>query len=262
MRFILFLTVFVIGLFASGCLTQQAEGQKSGPAVIAASTQNRVPVVVELFTSEGCSSCPPADRALKFLSEQQPVANAEIIPLSFHVDYWDGPEWKDKFSSATFSRRQELYVSRFGLDSSYTPEMVVDGKSEFIGSDTGKASKKIAEAINDQKGKVTLSIAGDVVNVSVSGLPEHHPATVFLAVTESNIISAVKGGENDGQTFNHSSVVRSLTTLGLVEKGYSSFETKTSIPVVADVKSENSRLVVFVQDNTNRKILAAGVMGK
>jgi len=262
MKLILSLTVFVVGLSAVGCLTQQAEGQKSGPATITAAPQVRVPVVVELFTSEGCSSCPPADRAIKFLAEQQPVPNAEIIPLGFHVDYWDGPEWKDKFSSPAFSRRQQLYVSRFGLDSSYTPEMVVDGKAEFIGSDTGKAVKKISEAANEQKGKVTLALDGDVLSVSVSQLPEHHPATVFLAVTESDIISAVKGGENDGQTINHSAVVRNLSTLGLIEKDSNSFETKGTIPSVADLKRENSHFVVFVQDNTSRKILAAGTSSK
>ena len=256
MRSILFFAIFALGSLAAGCLTQQAEGQKSGPAPNPA--VNRVPVVVELFTSEGCSSCPPADRALKFLAETQPVPNAEIIPLAFHVDYWDYLGWKDKFSSAAFSRRQELYVSRFGLDSSYTPEMVVDGRSEFIGNDTGKASKKIAEAADETKGTVALGVNGDVINVSVSGLTEHHPATVFLAITEDDITSVVKAGENGGQTFNHSSVVRSLTTLGLMEKDGNSFETKTNIPVVVDLKPEKSRLVVFVQDNVTRKVIAAG----
>ena len=147
----------LLGLFAVGCLTQQAEGQKSAPDNRGKSRgKSRVPVVVELFTSEGCSSCPPADRTLKFLAEQQPVANAEIIPLAFHVDYWDNQDGKTNSHPPTFSRRQELYVSRFGLDSSYTPEMVVDGKAEFIGSDTGKAVKKISEAANDQKGNVVL----------------------------------------------------------------------------------------------------------
>src|SRR5262245_16890295 len=104
MKHVFFVGVFLFSLVSVGCLTQQAEGQRSnGPAQNSPAT--RVPVIVELFTSEGCSSCPPADRALKFLADQQPVANAEIIPLAFHVDYWDNLGWKDKFSSAAYSRR-------------------------------------------------------------------------------------------------------------------------------------------------------------
>jgi hypothetical protein len=248
---------------AAGCMMQTAVSQDRPAAV--STTHDPKPrsvVLVELFTSEGCSSCPPADRALKFLADQQPVPNAEIIPLAFHVDYWNNLGWNDKFSSPTYSRRQELYVTRFGLGSSYTPEMVVDGRAEFVGNDTSKAVKKISEAANEQKGKVALSLNGDALSVSITALPEHHPVTVFLAVAESNIISAVKGGENDGLTINHSSVVRSLSTLGLIDKDANSFETKGAIPTVAGLKRENCQLVVFVQDNTTRKILAAGTASK
>ena len=244
---------------AAGCMMQTAVSQNR-PAV-APPTPDPKPrsvVLVELFTSEGCSSCPPADRALKFLAEQQPVPNAEIIPLAFHVDYWDNLGWKDKFSSPTYSRRQELYVSRFGLGSSYTPEMVVDGRAEFIGNDTGTAAKKISQAAADQKGTITATLSGDTVNVSIQNLPEHHPATVFLALAEDSLNSEIKGGENGGQTMVHSSVVRSLSTLGLIEKGTSSIEMKGTVPVIADTKPENSRLVLFVQDNVSRRILAVG----
>src|SRR5262249_46590197 len=157
-----------------------------------AAPQTRRPVLVELFTSEGCSSCPPADRALKFLAEQQPVNNAQIIPLAFHVDYWDHLGWKDRFSSHEYTRRQESYVERFGLDSSYTPEMVVDGQAEFVGSDTGRATKVITDAASKQKGSVSAELKGDIIDVSISDLPDHHPATVFLAVTEDGITSNVK----------------------------------------------------------------------
>lgn len=259
MKLFLFLSVFVVGMISAGCLTQSAEGQRS-QAVPQQVSPARVPVIVELFTSEGCSSCPPADRALKFLAEQQPVSGAEIIPLSFHVDYWDNLGWKDKFSSAAFTRRQELYVSRFGLESSYTPEMVVDGRSEFIGNDTGRAAKKIAEAAAEKKGTVNANVSGDSVTVSVTGLPEHRTSTIFLAVTEDGITSEVKAGENGGQSFNHSSVVRSLTAIGVVENDANSIEAKGSVPTIADSKPENSRLIVFVQDNISRKILAVGVV--
>jgi hypothetical protein len=257
MRTIIFISVFSLGLVSAGCLTGSADGQKpNSDAPMSAAI--RVPVIVELFTSEGCSSCPPADRALKFLAEQQPIPNAEIIPLAFHVDYWNNLGWQDKFSSAAFSRRQELYVSRFGIEGSYTPEMVVDGRDEFLGSDTGRAAKVIADAVKDRKGSVTLKLDGDSIIASISSLPEHHPSTVFLAVTEDGITSQVKAGENGGQTFTHTSVVRSLSTLGLIEKDANSFEAKVALPVVADLKRENSRVIVFVQDNLDRKILAVG----
>jgi hypothetical protein len=105
----------------------------------AAADPVRRPVLVELFTSEGCSSCPPADRQLQQL-------DSEVIVLSEHVDYWDRLGWKDKFSSPAFTGRQETYVKQFGIDSPYTPQMVVDGVAQFTGGDTGRAAVEIDKA--------------------------------------------------------------------------------------------------------------------
>src|ERR1700691_2578855 len=111
----------------------------------------RIPVLVELFTSEGCSSCPPADALLEKLDGEQPIAGAQIIVLSEHVDYWNHLGWKDPFSSAAFSARQEMYAHRFSLDGPYTPEMVVNGSAECNGSDAQKAESAIRHAIQEPK---------------------------------------------------------------------------------------------------------------
>src|SRR5579859_2173237 len=112
----------------------------------AAPTPARKTVVVELFTSEGCSSCPPADALLIKFREQRRDDGVEIIPLGFHVDYWNRLGWQDRFSSASYSQRQEDYANRMKLDGPYTPQMVVDGDTEFVGNNTANATNAIAHA--------------------------------------------------------------------------------------------------------------------
>ena len=111
----------------------------------------RTPVVVELFTSEGCSSCPPADELLAKLDKTQLIAGVEIIPLEFHVDYWNELGWTDPFSSSLFSERQNSYARAFGNGRIYTPQMVVDGGAEFVGSNSGRAYEAIRRAARRTK---------------------------------------------------------------------------------------------------------------
>ena len=218
----------------------------------------RQPVLVELFTSEGCSSCPPADRELAFLDTNQPVAGADVITLAFHVDYWDGPDWKDRFSSAEFSERQNRYVKRMKLGSSYTPQMVVDGQSELVGSDGRAASDAIAAAAHKPKAAADIKMTAGKADIAIASLADHGPATVYFASAEDGLGTDIKGGENRGEHIQHVSVVRKLSAVGQLAADAKEF--KVSTPLAADPawKAENLKYIVFVQEDATGRIIAAG----
>ena len=133
------------------------------------------PVIVELFTSEGCSDCPPADTLLDKLIAMQPVAGAQIIGLGEHVTYWDRLGWKDRFSADALTSRQETYQTHFRTESIYTPQMVVDGRLEFVGSDAAAARKAIEKTLAAPHGVVTIDADGGHIAVTVTGLPAVGP---------------------------------------------------------------------------------------
>lgn len=257
MKLTFFTFVLLIASMMS-CMVQRAE--KVSPAIgdPAAAHDDRQPVLVELFTSEGCSSCPPADKQLAFLEKDQPVAHAEIITLAFHVDYWNRLGWVDRYSSPQFSERQNRYVRMMGLSSSYTPQMVVDGQFEFVGSDPGRANVAIAKSAKETKAGVDAKMSASTIDLSVGDLKQHRAATVYLATAEDGIVTQVKGGENGGRKLPHVSVVRQLDVIGQVPDSASGFEASVKVPVGSDWKIENLKYVVLVQEDATGKILAVG----
>jgi hypothetical protein len=214
------------------------------------------PVIVELFTSEGCSSCPPADDALQRL--EAGVPHAEVIALGEHVTYWDRLGWKDRFSADVFTKRQEDYARRFRLASVYTPQMVVNGQAEFVGVDEGRARKEIAKAAQEPGGRLTLTIDHDVVAIRAMGLPpEAKGADVILAVTETRLDTDVQRGENSGHKLRHTGVVRSLESIGRIEDSRSgSYANQSQVRIDPSWKRENLKLVVFLQDRVTKRIWA------
>jgi hypothetical protein len=220
----------------------------------AETSPEKPPVLVELFTSEGCSSCPPADALLRELQSTQPVPGARIIALGLHVDYWDYIGWKDRFSSPQFSRRQERYARRFNLGP-YTPQLVVDGSDEVLGSDRRAAFRAIAKAAREPKPvSVRLTREHDRLHVLVEGSSDK-PAEVLLAIVQGTAETKVVRGENGGKTLQHAAIARSLEVLGPLEQEKWEREVRMTLP--ADADPGNLEVVVFVQRRNGRVLGAA-----
>jgi hypothetical protein len=232
-----------------------------------ATSDVRIPVLVELFTSEGCSSCPPADRFLQTL-DGQPVQGAEMIVLSEHVDYWNHIGWKDPYSTSLYSQRQSAYANRFGLGSVYTPQMVVDGTSEFVGSNSGLADKAFRKALSVPKLPVHLSsVSADGSNTLHAHLETgaldasfgSREADVYVVVALNRAESQVSAGENAGHRLAHVSVVKSLTKVGALKQGQVLAQ-DVQLKLERGSDSRRLRLIAFVQEPRQGRVLGAAVM--
>jgi hypothetical protein len=196
---------------------------------------------------------------LAILNSEQPYANAEIITLGFHVDYWDRLGWKDEFSSKFFTQRQENYADALQTDGSYTPQMVVDGRKEFVGSNLAKISLAMNAAPKEEKGKIELDLSKEFnLKLKISDLPTHEASSVNIAIAEDNISVDVKRGENGGRKLEHDSVVRELKSVGSITGDQKSFDIETQPQFDAKWKRKDLRIVVFVQENESRKVIAVG----
>lgn len=207
---------------------------------------SRVPVLVELFTSEGCSSCPPADRVLEQLDPR-------AIVLSEHVDYWDHDGWKDPNSSPTFTRRQEHYTRQLGVDGPYTPEMIVDGAAEFNGSNGPRALSEIEKAVGHKKAAVHLARTPAGIQIDIDEAPR--ASSVFLVFAENSTASQVAAGENKGRKLQHVAVVRSIRKIGNVKHNEPFHKL---VEVTPDDRGR--RVVVFLQDSDLGPVSGAAVL--
>jgi hypothetical protein len=251
---------FIVFLFVPTNHSPRAGAQTSDASA------DRSPVLVELFTSEGCSSCPPADELLSKLQAQQPISGVHIIGLEEHVDYWNHDGWMDPYSGAEWTARQQEYTTRLKGNSPYTPEMVVDGQNAFIGNSAEDAVNAIRQAAQRQKVQVSIAPAsgsGDTqrfdVHVGTLSLPGgSEKADVWLAITEEGLQTSVKAGENSGKSWEHASIVRLLQKVGTaVSNSPSSFTANPQIKLKSNWKKENLRVVVFVQERKNWHIVGA-----
>jgi hypothetical protein len=245
-------------LIAAGIWLYARDHERPGPAGSGGTGQ---PILVELFTSEGCSSCPPADQLLEKF-DAQPVAGAQLIVLSEHVDYWNHIGWTDPYSSAAYSERQNHYGNRFHLESVYTPEMVVDGSSEFVGNSYKDAREAFERS--QAKPKVLVHIRDLAVedgklraHVDAGSLPAgSHNADVVFVVALSHADSQVARGENAGRHLTHVAVARSLNVIGTAESG-KPFAKDISFTLGHDVAPSNLRVIAFLQESNQGRVLGA-----
>ncbi len=224
------------------------------------STPPRI-VLVELFTSEGCSSCPPADALLKQVNGMKTPAGQLIVGISEHVTYWNSLGWSDPFSSSVYTDRQDSYRESFGLDSVYTPQMVVNGRQQFVGSDKGLLERAI-RAEQDQPQPVALhildtNVAGNTLTVrfSASGEKPFYGADILAVLADDADQSSVLSGENSGRSLTHVSVARSITRVAKLQP---SAEQTVHVQLPASFSGKQGHhLILFAQARGNGRVLGA-----
>ncbi len=213
--------------------------------------------VVELFTSEGCSSCPPADELLSTLAEDARRGGKPVYLLAFHVDYWDRLGWTDPYADAAFTRRQHRYAEHFASRNVYTPQMIVNGSVEFVGSNRARANREIEQAL---KRESTVSIdlktpsrAGEAVTVEYAISPARAKTLLHIALVERDLLTQVQRGENAGRALRHDNVVRHFQTIKLDGVGNGTAE----LILPTSLRTQNSSIIAYVQDAGDMSILGA-----
>ena len=215
-------------------------------------------VLVELFTSEGCSSCPPADELLQRVNQQRSSQGQLIIGLSEHVTYWNNLGWKDPFSSEQFTSRQSEYSAKFHTEGPYTPQMVVNGREQFVGSDTAKLREALTS--ESKTAQVQLHIVdaklqdgGLIFHYSAQDLPANSTLQLMAAIVDDADRSSVQRGENSGRSLQHVFVVRALVSVAALHDA----ETKSvTLPLPRGFDtSKGHHLVLFAQEKSLGAVL-------
>jgi hypothetical protein len=222
-------------------------------------------VLIELFTSEGCSSCPPADAFLEKLDASPPIDGTQIIVLSEHVDYWDHDGWKDPYSSHSLTERQADYVRSLGLSTAYTPQMVLDGSAELSLSEPQQIVARIEKAA--QAPKLSVQIVSASIEAGQPDTLQGHievngdlqkRGDIYVATALNHASSQVTHGENGGRRLTHVAVVQNITKVDKLEKGQN-FDGNFQIKLKPGTDPANLRIVVFVQEPNSGKILGVAM---
>lgn len=244
-----------LGLLAFATPDTYAAGD---PALLPASADAQAVAVVELYTSEGCSSCPPADALLDALGREAQAQGVAVYPLAFHVDYWNYIGWTDPYSDASWSARQRAFAASRGSRRIYTPQMVVNGQTEFVGSSAREARAALADALS-APAPLTLHIkavarAGQQITVAYQLDGQAPGARVQLALTEGGLTSKIDAGENDGRTLTHAHVVRAFAEAPAPKtRG----EHTISATLPAGIDPTKTTAVLYVREGKTWRVLAA-----
>ena len=222
-------------------------------------SSEKTPVLLELFTSLGCSSCPPADKLLAEIDRQQPIPGARLIVLSEHVDYWNTLYWSDPFSSVAYSERQQAYDSRFGVEA-YTPQLVIDGTTALLGSNWPKAADAIQRVLRAPRTPVhvTATRNSGTAQIEIAAGPNAtaNKAIVFLALAHNQAQSHVGGGENAGRDLSEVAVAYSIKQLGKIV-AQSTFSKSLSIELPPKSQAGDLRVIAFVRRSDTMQVIGA-----
>lgn len=228
------------------------------------SGEKRTPILLELFTSEGCSSCPPADAFVEQLDASQPIPDAHLIVLSEHVDYFNHDGWTDPYSSSAITSRQYAYAHSFKLKDAYTPQIIVDG-DEVLPIDNSQATREAfnraaaAPMVPIRLGELSPDAKGNrpkMLHIDIDRNTSPKEAGVFVAVALDHAASKVLAGENEGKSLTHVAVLQSMTKVGELKPG-SSFNKDVALKLRASKPAKKFRVIVFLQESGQGKIIGA-----